>query len=193
MTIFPDTTAPLVTRRAVIGTGAVAASLAYAGSSAASAQAAGGRAAIRPIDALLIDDGVDMPRPLADFVTARARTLPVVTIRLDAAGHSALNRVLNESHVIVGITAGATLFCVERIAWEHGYRLTARTQRGHADFNAENGRQLVAAFLNDAHPFTASPARPAAAYRPSLNDRTLHAWAMRKDARTRSDHTESRT
>ena len=193
MTTLPDTTAPLVTRRAVIGTGAVAASLAYAGSSAASARAADNRAAIRPIDAMLIDDGLDLPRPLADFVTARARTLPVVTIRLDAAGHSALNRVLNESHVIVGITAGATLFCVERIAWEHGYRLTARTQRGHADFNAANGRRVVAAFLNDAHPFTASPALPAAAYRPSLNDGMLHAWAMRKDARTRSDHTESRT
>lgn len=184
---------PGITRRAVIGTGAVAASLAYAGGAAAYARPEG----LRPIDAMLIDDGVAMPSPLAAFVAARARTLPVVDIRLDAAGHAALNRVLADSHVIVGISSGATLFCVERIAWDHGYRLTARTQRCHADFGDDDAcRQDVVAFLNGAHPFTAQTAA-LAAYRPSLDDGTLHAWAMRKDARTstaartRPDHTES--
>lgn len=147
---------------------------------------------------MLIDDRLTMPPQLAAFVAARARTLPVVDIRLDAGGHAALNRVLTDSHVIVGISSGATLFCVERIAWDHGYRLTARTQRCHTDFGTDDVcRQDVVAFLNDAHPFTAPSAALAAAYRPSLDDGTLHAWAMRRDARTstaarsRPDQTES--
>ena len=55
--------------------------------------------------------------------------MPVVEVRLDAAGQAGLMRVLDKSHGIVGISSGATLFCLERIAWDHGFRLTGRSQR----------------------------------------------------------------
>ena len=183
---------PSMTRRTVLGSGMIAASIACSVGSAASAEVIGYHAAPRPIDALLVDHGVEMPRLLATFVAARARTLPIVGIRLDAVGHAALVRVLRDSHVLAGITSGATLFCVERIAWDHGYRLTARSGRCSADLDGadlddadlDDGAclQEAVAFLNAAHPSGRSLSVPARHYRPSRQDGTLHAWTMQKSS-----------
>ena len=178
---------PSMTRRTVLGSGMIAASIACSVGSAASAEVIGYHAAPRPIDALLVDHGVEMPRLLATFVAARARTLPIVGIRLDAAGHAALVGVLRDSHVLAGVTSGATLFCVERIAWDHGYRLTARSGRCSADLDGadldDDARlQDAVAFLNAAHPSGTSPSVPARQYRPSRQDGTLHAWTMQKSS-----------
>jgi hypothetical protein len=134
------------------------------------------------IDALLIDESIEMPRQVAAFVRTRRRALPVVGIRLDAPGQAGLMRVLDQSHAIVGISSGATLFCLERIAWDHGLRLTGRSQRCVSDLGDDACRQEVTAFLSGAHLSDASPLPLAHTYRPSRADGTLHTWVMQKSA-----------
>lgn len=124
-----------------------------------------------------------MPRQMAAFIKASSRTLPVVGIQLDAAAHAGLMRVLDKSQAIVGISSGATLFCVERIAWDHGFRLTERSQQCADDLTDDAFRRDVAAFLSRSHAPAASPSPLARAYRPSRADGTLHAWVMQKSAR----------
>jgi hypothetical protein len=136
----------------------------------------------RPIDTLLIDQGIEMPRQVAAFIKASGRRLPVVAIQLDAAAQPGLRRVLDTSHAIVGISSGATLFCLERIAWDHGLRLTGRTQRCASNPGDDAWWQDVAAFLSAAHAPDASRSLLARAYRPSRTDGMLHAWVMQKSA-----------
>jgi hypothetical protein len=169
----------MITRRTAVGAGLAFAVVAGVG---ASGPTAGRRRETRSIDALLIDATIEMPRPMAAFIKARMRTLPVVGIQLDAAAHAGLRRVLDESHAIVGISSGATLFCLERIAWDHGLRLTGRSQQCARDLDDVGCWQEVAAFLSGAHPPVASPSHLARAYRPSRVDGMLHAWTMQKSA-----------
>jgi hypothetical protein len=124
-----------------------------------------------------------MPRQVAAFIQASRRTLPVVGIQLDAAAHAGLLRVLDQSRAMVGISSGATLFCLERIAWDHGFRLTGRSERRASDPGDDTWRQDVASYLSGAHPPTAGPSPFARTYRPSRVDGTLHAWVMRKSVR----------
>ena len=138
---------------------------------------------VSSIDALLIDETVPLPRTLAAFVDAHRRTLPVIAIQLDAAGQAGLRRVLSTSHAIVGITSGATLFCLERIAWDQGMRLTARSQQCTTDPSEAACQQDAAAFLDGAHPAAASAGLQARTYRPSRADALLHAWVMQKSPR----------
>jgi hypothetical protein len=140
------------------------------------------RRVARAIDALLIDETIEMPRQMSTLIKAGRRTLPVVGIQLDAASHAGLMRVLNKSQAIVGISSGATLFCLERIAWDHGFRLTERSQRCASDPGDDTCWRDVAALLSGAHPLAASPSPLVRAYRPSRVDGTLHAWAMHKQA-----------
>jgi hypothetical protein len=95
---------------------------------------------------------------------------------------------LEKSQAIAGISSGATLFCLERIAWDHGFRLTGRSQRCTSD-PGETCLQDLAAFLGGTHP-AANPPSLARAYRPSRADGLLHAWVMRKSAgpQFRQDH-----
>jgi len=170
----------MITRRTAVGAGLAFAAVAGVG---ASGPTAGRRRETRSIDALLFDATIEMPRPMAAFIKARMPTVPVVAIQLDAAAHARLRRVLAESHAIVGISTGATLFCLERIAWDHGLRLTGRSQQGARDLDNVASWQEVTAFLSGAHPPVANPSDVARAYRPSRVDGMLHAWAMQKSAR----------
>jgi len=170
-----------MTRRTVLGAGlalASACTIAF-GECGASARRHRER---RSIDALLIDESIEMLRQLPAFITASGRTLPVVGIRLDAAAHAGLRRVLDTSHAIVGISLGATLFCLERIAWDHGFRLTGRSQRCATDPGDDACRHDVAAYLSGMHPLAAMPSQLIRTYRPSRADGLLHTWVMQKSA-----------
>jgi hypothetical protein len=171
----------MVTRRIVLGAGMAFMSLACTAGLGAYTPIARRRNA-QVIDALFIDAGIDMPCQLATFIKASRQTLPVVSIHLDAASHAGLKQVLDNSQAIVGISSGATLFCLERIAWDHGFRLTGRSQHcvGASD---QDARQDVTAFPSGAHPAAPSPSILARAYRPSRADGTLHIWVMKKSAR----------
>lgn len=172
----------MVTRRTAIGAGLAFASMACTAGFGASGSASRRRPVVRSIDALLIDETIELPSALAAFLDASRRALAVVGIQLDAAGYAGLMRVLHKGHTLVGISCGATLFCVERIAWDHGFRLTRRSERCVSDPGDDAWRQDVAGFLSSALPPAASPSPLARAYRPSRADGTLHAWVMQKSA-----------
>lgn len=170
------------TRRAALGTGLAFASVASAISTCAFGQTAGSANGQQTIDAMLVDSSITMPSRIASFVQARRQTMPVIDIQLDAAMHTELKRVLAESHAIIGISSGATLFCIERIAWDHGFRLTRRNQRFACDLGSDACTLDVLDFLNDA-PAAAMNAIPSA-YRPSRADGMLHVWTIQKSARS---------
>ena len=128
---------------------------------------------------LLIDETIEMPRQMAAFIKASRQRLPVLGIQLDAAAHAGLMRVLNSSRAIVGISSGATLFCLERLAWDHGFRLRGRSQWCASEPGDEAFSQDLAAMLSGA---SAGPLA-SCAYRPSRADATLHAWVIHKSAR----------
>jgi len=170
----------MVTRRTAIGAGLAFAAVACSAAVGASAPTTRHRREARSIDALLIDEGIEMSRSLAAFIEARRRALPVVGIELDAPGQVELMRVLDKSQGIVGVSSGATLFCLERIAWDHGFRLTARSQRCAGETGGDACREDVAAYLAGAQLPAANSTPLARAYRPSRADGMLHAWVMHK-------------
>jgi hypothetical protein len=172
----------MVTRRTAIGAGLAFAAVACSAAVGAYAPTTRHRRDARSIDALLIDQSVEMSRPMAAFIEANRRALPVVGVQLDAPGQVGLMRVLDKSQAIVGVSSGATLFCLERIAWDHGFRLTARSERCAGDPGDDACRQDVAAYLAGAQPLAASFTPPARAYRPSRADGMLHAWVMQKSS-----------
>jgi hypothetical protein len=178
----------MMTRRTVLGAGLAVTAVACTTAFGAHDSTARRRREARAIDALLIDETIEMPRQMSTFIKASRRTLPVVGIQLDAASHAGLMGVLNKSQAIVGISSGATLFCLERIAWDHGFRLTERSQRCASDPDEDTCWRDVAALLSGAHPLAASPSAVVRAYRPSRVDGTLHVWAMQKYAGPQLDH-----
>jgi hypothetical protein len=167
-----------VTRRIVLGAGLAFSSLAC--TAAVGAYSPSSRRRDAPaIDALLIDETIAMPRDIAVMITANRWNFPIFGIQLDAATQARLKPVLHESRTVAGISSGATLFCVERIAWDHGFRLLARSER-RGDPNQY--AQDVAEFLRGTVA-TASTSALARTYRPSRADATLHTWVMQKKAR----------
>ena len=174
----------MVTRRTVVGAGLAFASVACATGVGVQGPTVRLRREARSIDALLVDQDIEMPRQMAAFIKASIRSLPVVAIQLDAAAHAGLRRILENSLAIVGISSGATLFCLERIGWDHGFRLTRRSQRCAGDAGADACREDVVAYLSGVHPPAASPSLLARAYRPSRTDGLLHVWIMQKSAGT---------
>lgn len=138
----------MMTRRTALGAGLSVAAVACIGGSLA---AGSGRPEQhgRSIDALLIDESIELPRQMATFITESRRALPVLDIRLDAASQGALMQLLDNSRAVVGVSSGATLFCLERIAWDHGYRLTARRQHP-SDAASQACRQDTALLLSGA-------------------------------------------
>jgi hypothetical protein len=171
----------MVTRRTVLGAGLAFASMICNAGPGATVPALRRRSSARSIDVLLIDQTIELPRQVSAFITASSRTMRVVGIEFEAAAQAGLSHVLDNSHAVAGISCGATLFCLERIAWDHGFRLTGRSQRC-ADRPGDDARE-AAAFLCGAHSAAASPALLARAYRPSRADGILHAWVMQKSAR----------
>jgi hypothetical protein len=120
---------------------------------------------------------------MAGFIEASRRKVAVIGVRLDAAAHAGLKGVLDSSHAIVGISSGATLFCLERIAWDHGFRLTGRSGRSAAKPAIDALQRDVLAFMGGVQLPAAGPSPAARAYRPSRIDGMLHAWVMHKSAR----------
>jgi hypothetical protein len=169
--------ARMMTRRSAIGAGVACAVVASFGANAAIAYQ---RRPPRSIDALLIDDRIELPRPMAAFAESNRRRLPVIGIQLDARGQAVLKRILDESQILVGLSSGATLFCVERIAWDHGFRLMARRQRRSSGPDADACCQDVSAYASRAQAFAASADISAGDYRPSRADGILHSWLMQK-------------
>ena len=169
----------MMTRRTAIGAGlALAAAACTAGFASFETRARRGQTS--PIDALLIDETIEMPRQITAFIKACGQRWPLVGIQLDATAHAGLMQVLNKSSAIVGISSGATLFCLERLGWDHGLRLRARSHWCAADLNGAACQQEVAAWLNGAPYSAASPSPLARSYRPSRADGMLHAWVMQK-------------
>jgi len=164
-----------MTRRKAIGAGLALASASAAGAGGLTARGA------RSIDALLIDATIDMPGPLAAFAQRAGQGLPVIGLHLDAARQDALMRVLARSHAILGISSGATLFCLERMGWDHGFRLIGRRERPADGTRDDAFRRDLAALLAGA-PSATAPSPLTRAYRPSRADATLHAWVMQKPA-----------
>jgi hypothetical protein len=134
------------------------------------------------IDALLVDETIAMPSAVAAIIAARGSALPVVGVRLDAASHGGLMRVLERSQTIVGISSGATLFCLERIAWDHGFRLMRRQQHLAGNPLDDACCRDVAALLTGTHASAAMVSAAVRAYRPSRADGALHTWVMQKPA-----------
>ena len=186
MTQTKRESATIVTRRTAIGTG-----LAFSSMALASMTGFAGFEAFDPldrqreassVDAMLIDETIEMPAEMAAFIDDYRRALRVVGVRLDAAAHAGLRRVLGDSHAIVGLSSGATLFCLERIAWDHGLRLTGRSERCAIDAGDHSWRNALAEYLGRVHPSAASLSPLARAYRPTRGDGLLHAWRMQKSS-----------
>jgi len=89
---------------------------------------------------------------------------------------------MEDSHAIAGISSGAALFCLERIAWDHGFRLTGRIQRFANGLDGDTPWQDVAAFLRVVLPLAAGSSALARDYRPSRSDGIVHAWVMEKSS-----------
>ncbi len=180
-----------VTRRAAIGAGLAFSSVTFAGLRAYSAIAPHRREA-RVIDALLVDQNIEAPTHIAALLNAAKANLPVVQIDLDAAGLTRLRGVLGASQTLAGVSSGATLFCLERIAWDHGFRLTGRSQTRPNTPSGDGFEQDVAAFAGGIHSPASSPSPLARDYRPSRADETLHAWVLQTSATSpfRTGHRE---
>jgi hypothetical protein len=163
----------LMTRRTAIGTGLVAMSLGTVAGAAI-------RSAERPFGALLVDENAVLPDQLTAFVKLQSRTIPVVSVRLDAAGYAGVKRAFTRYQSVLGISCGSTLFCLERIAWDHGLRLTGRSE--HCRDNQDNDacRSDLAAMLGGMQPSAGGASSGVRAYQPSRVDGTLHIWSLRK-------------
>jgi len=171
----------MLTRRTVFHTGLAFAALACTTELDARIPAAPGRRNAS-IDAVLVDETIAMSSSLAAIIADHGRALPIVGVRLDAASHGNLMRVLDRSQAIVGISSGATLFCLERIAWDHGFRLTKRRQHLAVNPLDDACCRDVAALLTGPHARAAMVSAGVRAYRPSRSDGALHAWVMQKPA-----------
>jgi hypothetical protein len=171
----------MLTRRMVVHTGLAFAALACSTELGAGVLAARGRS--NPsIDALLVDETIALPGAVAAIIADRSHALPIVGVRLDAASHGGLMRVLDRSQSIVGISSGATLFCLERIAWDHGFRLTRRRQHLAGNPVDDACCRDVAALLTGAHARATTASAGVRTYRPSRSDGALHTWVMQKPA-----------
>ena len=168
----------MVSRRIVLGAGVAFSSLACTAGIGAYAPTSRRRDA-PAIDALLVDETIALPRDIAVLIMASRWNFPIVGIQLDAATPARLMCVLQESRTVAGISSGATLFCLERIAWDHGFRLLARSERRG---DPSQYAQDVTEFLRGT-PADASSSALARTYRPSRADATLHTWVMQKKPR----------
>lgn len=164
----------MMTRRQVLGTGVALASISATPGWAAAPRGGAGTGQLP--DALVVDDSMVLPDSVASLVEAGSSTLPLFRLRLDAPGLADLAGTLNRSVVLAGISSGASLFCLERIARDSGYRLIARQQ--HRADAASCRHELTALLLGR----TQAPADGASlrAYAPSRADGAVHTWLLAK-------------
>ena len=168
----------MITRRTAITTSAAFASIAIASGIDAKAATAIEIGQSGSVDVLLVDETIESPRRLAGLVLNDGPRLPQLAVRLDAAGQHDLSDVFAHARAIVGISSGATLFCLERMAWDHRFRVTAHSQNRADDVAA---LQDLARFARGRAPITTMLSAPA--YRPSRTDGLIHVWTMHKPAR----------
>jgi hypothetical protein len=171
------------TRRTVLGAGAAFASLSAIDGFAAADLRVRRRTVSPSINALLVDETIEMPPQMATLIDWNRRTIRVVGIRFDASAQAGLARLLSESSVVAGISSGATLFCLERMAWDHGFRLAGRMQLHTSAMGDDASQADVAAFLGGALALRLNDPSVIRAYRPSRADGTLHTWIMQKSRR----------
>lgn len=164
----------LVTRRSAIVGGLAAASM------ATGAGAAICRKQQSPFQVLLFEEEVTLPDHLTAFAGLQARTMPVEVLRLDASGYAGINRILALNSSVLGISSGATLFCLERMGWDHGFRLMARSEHCVGNRDSEACRRELAAFLGAAEGPGARSHPSVRSYQPRRTDGAVHVWAMRK-------------
>jgi hypothetical protein len=172
----------MITRRTVLSAGLALTAAACTAAIGAEYPIKRKRLKARAIDALLIDETIEIPGEMSEIIEISRRTFPVIGIQLDAASHAALLSVLTKSQAIVGVSSGATLFCLERMAWDHGLRLTERLQRCSSDLGDNPCWRDIDYLLSAAHPLATSHSPVLRAYRPSRVDGTLHFWTMQKYA-----------
>jgi hypothetical protein len=177
----------MVTRREVLGAGVALASIsgAIGLSSAHIVSAVTGQAGSPKVGAMVLDESLSVSSTVIDVLHRHQHDLSLLTIGLDAPGSIELKRLFNEGQMIAGLSSGATLFCLERIAWDYGYRVTRRSEH---DFNTNVAHALAndATVLaladkiisNQPESFAAALALTSRAYRPSMTDDTLHTWIM---------------
>lgn len=169
----------MITRRTAITTGAAFASTAIAGGLDAHATSAIGNGHAGSVMILLVDETIVAPRRLAALVQSGGHRLPELAVRLDAAGQQDLRRMFAQADTVVGISSGATLFCLERMAWDHGFRLSGRSQQDADDIAALRD---LATFAGGTAPAASTVVSFARDYRPSRTDGLIHTWIMHKSA-----------
>jgi hypothetical protein len=175
----------VITRRTALGAGLAVVTMAYGSGSRAFANTARRSFGAHTSDILLLDSSIEPPEPLANFIKGRHSNATVFPLHLDAASHSGLMRVLKDNDRIIGVSSGATLFCLERLAWDHGYRMTGRTQACASALGGKSCQQDIAAFIGGAHSPSAAMSPFVQSYRPSRADGVLHAWSMQKSVSAR--------
>jgi hypothetical protein len=106
--------------------------------------------------------------------------MPVIDLRFDAAAYAGLHQILATDSAIAGISSGAALFCLERIAWDHGFRLVGRIERRADDIAHAGSPRDLAQFLGGLDATSQRGSVTSSGYRPSRTDGLLHAWAMQR-------------
>ena len=134
--------------------------------------------ALPPISALLTDYEVDESSRCAQDLRTQLQGITILPATLDAKFYGELNMLFRSHRSIGGITTGAALFCLERIAWDHGLRLAWRRSftlaaTGH---DALPFPMLARSFTGDSRALT--PSNPIRGYRNSRSDRLIHAWIL---------------
>jgi hypothetical protein len=180
----------MVTRREIVGAGLAVAAL----SGAIGLNSAFGREAVKDhtglpkaelpdVVAMMLDESLGISTALVDGLRRRKPGLPILAIRLDSFALNELKPLFKSARAIAGISSGATLFCLERIAWDHGYRITRRSEHAFgANAAVEDDATVLvlaeAIISGGPEAFAAPIATGRHVYRPSRADNTLHAWIM---------------
>jgi hypothetical protein len=174
----------MVTRREILTAGAIFGSLLPITTVAffddANSQATSSQHTISsaPISAFLMDDEVEESARFAKALRTKLQRIIVLPATLDSKFYSELNVLFSSRHLIGGITTGAALFCLERIAWNRGLRLVWRrnfsreaTGQGTIPF-----AMLARSLSGDSRALT--PSNPIRSYRPSRSEQLVHAWIL---------------
>jgi hypothetical protein len=174
-----------VTRREVLGAGLAFASIsgAIGLNSTYRVSAVKDQVVLPKVGTLVLDEGLGVSTSLVDVLHHRTPDLSFLTLGLDAVTSIELKHLFNSAQTIAGLSSGATLFCLERIAWDYGYRITRRSEHAFSANAANENDATVLALANKIitnkpEAFATAIAPTNRAYRPSRADDTLHAWIM---------------
>jgi len=177
----------MITRREVLGVGLALTSISCAIglNLACGVTAVKDHTGLPKLGAMVLDESLSVSPTLIDVLHHRKHDLSLLTIGLDAFRSIELKHLFNSGQMIAGLSSGATLFCLERIAWDHGYRMTRRSEHEFVATAASSPDSdatvsvLAEAIIRDRpESFAAAIATGGHAYRPSMTDDTLHAWIM---------------